>query len=289
MRRAVVEPPEHELAAAANEGARPRVRVHVPGIDRAAATELCIRSLREHAGYPFRLTVGDGGSTDGSIEMLRAMEGRGWLELEVDSSRPWHPEWLDRWVARCDAEFAVFADNDVEFLGEGWLRDLVGTAILTGAALVYGDLCPEFPEYVEHHKGGRVVRMAARPGPWLMLVHVPQVAPLGLSFAFHEERVADTIVVCDVGTLFFQGLQARGLRCVQMPDDYRAKYRHYGAMSWPLAARKLGVDPGPLSDWERKARLIDRRLDLLRAAENQGGEDPTGRNQPRPSVPWNLE
>jgi hypothetical protein len=32
-------------------------------------------------------------------------------------------------------------------------------------------------------------------------------------------------------------------------------------------ARKMGVDPGPLSGWKRKARDIDRRLDLLRAAE----------------------
>jgi hypothetical protein len=267
LRRAAVEPSEHELAAAANEGARRTVRVHIPNIDRATATELCIRSLREHAGHPFRLTVGDGGSTDGSIEMLRTMEARGWLELEVDTSNPWHSEWLDRWLARCDAEFAVFADNDVEFLGGGWLRDLVGTAILTGAALVYADLCPEYPEFVLRHRGGEVVRMPARPGPWLMLVHVPQVTALGLSFAYHEEPLADTTLVCDVGTKFFQGLQARGLRCVQMSDDYRAKYHHYGGMSWPLMARKIGVDAGPLWNWTRKALRMKWRLARLRAAD----------------------
>jgi glycosyl transferase family 2 len=244
--------------------ARRTVRVHVAGRDRVAATELCIRSLREYAGRPFTLTVGDGGSTDGSIEMLQAMEDRGWLELEVDSSGPWHAQWLDRWLGRCDADFAVFADNDVEFLGEGWLRDLVNTAVLTGAALVYGEMCPDLPQYVEHHNDGRVVRMVARPAPWLMLVHVPQVARLGLTFAYHEEKAADRPLVCDIGATFYRGLQARGLRCVEMPAAFRAKYRHYGAMSWPLMARRLSVDPGPLAGWERKTELIERRLELAR-------------------------
>jgi hypothetical protein len=253
------------LGAAIGALARRTVRVHVASDGNATATELCIRSLREHAGHPFRLTVGDGGSTDGSIEMLRVMEDRGWLELEVDRDRPWHPEWLDRWLQGCDADFAVFADNDVEFLGEDWLRDLVNTAVLTRAALVCGEMCHEVREYPEPHHNGRVVHMAARPAPWLMLVHVPRVAPLGLTFAFREEAAGDRPLVCDVGATLYRGLQARGLRCVEMPSAFRAKYHHYGAMSWPLMARRLSVDPGPLGDWERKAELIEQRLEQARA------------------------
>jgi hypothetical protein len=43
------------------------VRVHVATINTAAVTELCIRTMRHTAGYPFDLVVGDGGSTDGSL------------------------------------------------------------------------------------------------------------------------------------------------------------------------------------------------------------------------------
>jgi GT2 family glycosyltransferase len=59
------------------------ITVHVASWNTASATELCLRTMRRHAGHPFALVVGDGGSTDGSLAMLRDFAQRGWLELEV--------------------------------------------------------------------------------------------------------------------------------------------------------------------------------------------------------------
>ena len=37
----------------------PDVQVHFASINTAAVTELCIRTMRHFAGYPFSLVVGD--------------------------------------------------------------------------------------------------------------------------------------------------------------------------------------------------------------------------------------
>src|SRR5947209_19078503 len=105
------------------------VRVYVASIDTAAATELCVRTMRQFAGHPFDLTVGDGGSTDGSLELLRELEARGWPELEVSSGPRLHAQWLDDWLVRCDAPLAVFGDSDVQVRESGWPGDVAHTAL----------------------------------------------------------------------------------------------------------------------------------------------------------------
>jgi glycosyltransferase involved in cell wall biosynthesis len=79
----------------------PDVRVHVPTINTAAVTELCIRTMRRRAGAPFELVVGDGGSTDGSLDVLRRFERDGWLTLEIAPGGRTHAAWLDKWFAEC--------------------------------------------------------------------------------------------------------------------------------------------------------------------------------------------
>lgn len=223
----------------------PSVRVYVTNNDLAEATELCVRSLRRFAGHPFELTVGDGGSTDGSLDLLRDMEERGWLSLEVDEGRPVHAEWLDRWIGECDAELAVFAHNDMEFLAEGWLRDLVETARDTGAALVYAEWAPEEFEFVEPYRG-KVVRLAPKPNMCLMLLDVAKVRSVGASWGFHKElgsSVPEGEVYYDVGAVVYRELIARGLGCVRMPASYPDKYHHWGTLSWraTAAARTSGL------------------------------------------------
>lgn len=250
------------------------VRVHLASIDTAPVTELCIRSMREHAGHPFELTVGDGGSTDGSLEMLRSFERRGWLSVEVER-QPNHYEWLDRWLGRCDEEFAIFVDSDVEFLRDGWLRDLVRTAALERAALVCGELCPEYPFLVEP-VNGRTIRVAARPAPWLLLVRARPIAALGVSFAFREfedESVPEGVLAYDVGGWLFRHARERGLRWVAMPADYHQKYRHYAGMSWRAFARRHGLDSAAKAD-DQSAKLdeIEPKLEVLRRSQEVGAD-----------------
>ena len=217
--------------------------MYVASIDTAAATELCVRTMRQFAGHPFDLTVGDGGSTDGSLELLRELEARGWPELEVSSGPRLHAQWLDDWLVRCDARFAVFVDSDVEFRESDWLADLVDTAVRERAAIVCAEECPEQPSFVEP-VAGRTVRLAARPAPWLLLVDVAETASLRVGFGFRWERsdrVPEGLIAHDVGATLWHAAQAAGMRTARMPDAYRAKYVHYAGMSGDALARAFDL------------------------------------------------
>jgi hypothetical protein len=190
--------------------------------------------MREYAGRDcdFRVTVGESGSSDGSLGMLENLERRGWIELQ--HARRSHAEWLDHWLATCSEDLAVFVDSDVEVLRAGWLDDLVRTAREHSAVLVCGEMLPEqlnFIEPVSH----RAVRLAARPAPWLLLVNVARVRPTGCSFAFSSsvsDAVDEGLIAYDVGATLFRELSARNEIITIMPSSFRRKYFHYAGMSW---------------------------------------------------------
>ena len=93
------------------------VRVYVATINTRAVTELCIRTMRRRAGYPFELVVGDGGSTDGSLEMLRDFEARDWLMLEIAPGGRSHTDWLDKWLAECPAQYVSVGTRRDQIIG----------------------------------------------------------------------------------------------------------------------------------------------------------------------------
>ena len=189
------------------------VTVHVASLNTRAVTELCIRSMRHHAGMPFDLVVGDCGSTDGSLEMLRAFERDGWLRLEVAPEGRRHPEWLDRWLAACPTRFCGFSDSDVEYRRHGWLRDLLTTAERTGAALVATRIqATGGVPYTNPVTGAQAV-LCARPEPWLVLIDVERVRPVvTTSFGYTETRRPDgTLLAFDTMAAFFRDLDAAGL------------------------------------------------------------------------------
>lgn len=235
--------------------ARPAVRVHVASANTRRVTDLCIRSIRRFAGYPFELVVGDCGSIDGSIEMLRRYEDAGWLRLDVSRGWPLHHDWIDKWVRSCAARYAVFVDSDVEFRGRGWLADLVATTRNTGAALITAEFGPEVKNFV-HPVTGELMRQAARPQLWVLLLDIDQVRDVRTSFAaVLEERkdLPEGRITYDTGALYFSELQRRGLAWAAMPPSFLRKARHFGGLSWkPLS--------GLASDWKTdlsiRARLL---------------------------------
>jgi len=240
------------------------VTVHVASYNTLVATELCIRSLRARAGYPLHLVVGDSGSRDGSVEMLRRLEAKGWLSLDVAPAQRQHAEWLDLWLATCPTDYAVFVDSDVEFRRRGWLARLVDQAKAEGAALVAAEMVPETANYVEP-VGGKTVRLAARPSPWLIAVDVRQVRPLAVSFAFRAEPAAvpEGLIAYDVGGILFRSVAELGLRHRVMPPDYQRWFRHYGGLSWlpgsgaPLRKRLDVVHVGWRLRWIRRTNRED--------------------------------
>jgi hypothetical protein len=241
----------------------PRVEVFIASLDTCAATELTIRSLRSCDQSSYEIVVGDGGSTDGSVEMLKALEGYGWLRLELRADRWRHHEWIEHRIASTEAGYLVFCDSDMEFRGARPVRDLVAMAQRTGAALVAAELCPSGPG-VEPFSGSPIV-MAARPSAWLFLVAPARVRDLRQSFAFafspNGAAVAGGLGY-DTGAAWFAELCDRQIPWAVMPGSFTRRFRHHAGLSWrPL----LGAQ-----DDRRTKRIrshIDRRLRAFRDHE----------------------
>jgi hypothetical protein len=236
------------------------VCVYVASANTKPVTELCVRTIHRTAGHPFGLVVGDVGSGDGSLAMLRRLESDGWLRLEVAPTWRQHFEWLDDWTSASSARYVVFVDSDVAFVGTDWLAQLVSTATTTGSALVCAELYPEQVEFV-HPGGGGVMRLAPRPGAHLLLLDTVQVEQIGVGFAPRTTPSGDVpegVVSYDVAALFFRELDRRGLRWTEMDASFEATFRHFGGMSW--RTRKLWPDLWP--GWAQARTLTKIRLAL---------------------------
>ena len=252
------------------------VTVHVASLNTARVTELCIRSMRHYAGRSFELVVGDAGSTDGSLPMLRDFEARGWLGLEVAESGRKHAEWLDLWLARCTTRYAVFSDSDVEYRAPGWLSDLVETATTTSAAMVCARMQTP-PERYVHPVTGAERKLAPRPTPWLLMLDVEQVhgrVDAGFGYRDVDDPTAfGGKVAYDVGAAYFAALEAAGLTWAEMPPAWQPKFRHFGGLTW-LKSGQANATVRVRSRQLAKAGLV--RAHLARARAANWGDAPPG-------------
>jgi hypothetical protein len=216
-------------------GSAPHVRAHLASLDTSAATELCLRTLRGRAGVDeLAITVGDCGSTDGSLDMLDEFVLAGVIRLEVAADGRRHAEWLDHWYASCDARWCLFSDSDVEYRRDGWLRDMLDAGERAGAAVVATRIQARDGVPYEHPVTGARRTLAARPEPWLLLLDVDVLRPVvSTSFAYRDEEQPDgTKIAYDVGAAFYRDVVAAGLTVVEMPAPFAQAYRHYGGLSW---------------------------------------------------------
>ena len=238
----------------------PRVEVFIASLGTCAATELTIRSLRDYDRSDYEIVVGDGGSEDGSVEMLNALEDQGWLRLECRTDRWSHHDWIEHRIAGSAADYVVFCDSDMEFRKANPVRDLVATAQRTGAALVAAEFCAAGPGI--EPVSGSAIRMAERPSAWLFLVQPARIRQLESSFAFTFTQNGTEIeggLAYDTGAAWFAELRERGLPWAVMSGSFTRRFRHHAGLTWrPL----LGLE-----DDRRTARIrshIDRRLRTLR-------------------------
>ena len=165
--------------------------------------------------------------------MLRRLDRQGWLKLQTMVERRSHGEWLDWFLSNCPTSIGVVIDSDVEFLRDGWLRDLVGVLVGEQAAFVGGEATDERPAATAAEGG--VVHSIGRPAaPWLMAFDVKKARALGVGFGTYTHGVDDA------GRPYFFDVAARiqwaaaqaGGPVVTMPASYRRKYRHFRGMSW---------------------------------------------------------
>lgn len=211
------------------------VGIHVASFNTKELTRRCVDSILERTRGAYELTVGDSASADGSLELLQSYERSGRIRLQVESEQRPHSWWLDRWTRESPHEFAVFVDSDVVVRGAGWLGRLVQTAERTGAAIVAGELCREWRDFVEP-VGGVTVRLAERPAPWMLLVRPDRIRELDRSFAWTKretDAVPEGVIAYDIGAWLFEAAKERGLRWQTMSPWYRRRsYAHLHGGSW---------------------------------------------------------
>jgi hypothetical protein len=250
------------------------VTAYIANLNTAHATELCIRSMRHHAGVPFGLVVGDSGSTDGSLALLERLERQGWLDLQVAPHGRDHSDWLSRWIETCSTRYALFSDSDVEFRARGWLRDMVDAATQSGAALLCGRMQQGSECYI-HPVTRAERRLAPRPTAWLFMVDVDQVrGRIEPDFAYREVedfRAFGGKIAYDTAAWYFKQLCEAGLTWAQMPTSWQHSYHHYGGLTWLGPQRS-----GPA--WHIRARQAAKLLivehHLRRARRDHWGESP---------------
>src|SRR5215213_1405556 len=93
---------KYSTTAAPKRSPSSMVTIAIASINTRPFTELAIRSAVRRAGYPAKVVVGDGGSTDGTLEMLDRLSSRLIDEVEIEPNGRSHGEWLDHWVATVD-------------------------------------------------------------------------------------------------------------------------------------------------------------------------------------------
>lgn len=213
----------------------PAVTAYVASLNTSRATELCIRSMREFAGMPFELIVGDCGSTDGSLRMLERFAAMGWLNLEVAPNGRRHPEWLERWLANCPTKYALFSDSDVEYREHNWMADMLAQATNSGAALVCGRM-QQGSECFVHPVTKAERRLAPRPTAWLLMLDTDQVGGrVEADFDYHEVEDFNAFggkVAYDTAAWYFKHLCDAGLTWAEMSPAWQSKYRHFGGLTW---------------------------------------------------------
>ena len=88
----------------------------------------------------WELIVIDSGSSDGSVEMIRAAQPRHFVQIQPHEYNP--SRVMNRAMRLARAEFAIFLNADATPRGTGWLRPLVTGLFDPGTAAVFGRQVP---------------------------------------------------------------------------------------------------------------------------------------------------
>jgi glycosyltransferase involved in cell wall biosynthesis len=126
----------------------PKVSIVTPSFNQARYLPLTLQSIREQDYPDIEHIVVDGGSTDGTLEILRGAPGIRWVS-ERDRGQV---DALNKGFQMCTGEILAWLNSD-----DTMNRNTVSTAVAalqhTGADLVYGNL-----EIVDEH--GKFLRMS---------------------------------------------------------------------------------------------------------------------------------
>jgi GT2 family glycosyltransferase len=108
-----------------------KVNITIVTYNRLECTKRCLESIFKTAGFPFVLNIIDNGSIDGTPRYLQELRSHVdasivnvvLLKRNMGVSVAYNLGW-----DQCPADYYMKIDNDVEFIREGWLAELVAVA-----------------------------------------------------------------------------------------------------------------------------------------------------------------
>src|SRR5436305_13365681 len=105
--------------------ARPKLTIITPSYNQAAFIERTLRSVLDQGYEPLEYIVVDGGSTDGSVEIIERYADRlGWWVSEPDEGQT---DALNKGLARASGDVVAYINNDVQYLPGDLDADVAAT------------------------------------------------------------------------------------------------------------------------------------------------------------------
>ncbi len=243
------------------------VTIAVASRNTRRATELAIRSLR--ATTSAAIWVGDCASSDGSLEVLRALQREGVIQHLDEVEDRSHGQWVDHWRATAPTPLLAVADSDIEVHDPAWLarmRDALRTqrvGLVSVGAHAAG---------VHIEPNTFAMRTVPRPEMYLLLLDVEATRSCTASFDFALAQDGDDWVAWDTGARFAAELDERGIGWGTMPAAFAESVTHWGALSYMTDDRRLPVGWWPRARVRvRRARVEARVARHLRRARRRVG------------------
>ena len=105
------------------------------------ALELCLLSIRKYTEYPFELIVVDNSSQDGSVDLLKKVNGVKVINISGLGIEDRHGNALNIGVQYVRTEYFLILDSDIEILDYNWLTELVAK-IKDSQGVFLGEIAP---------------------------------------------------------------------------------------------------------------------------------------------------
>jgi hypothetical protein len=234
----------------------PRISIVTPSFNQAPYLEATLRSVLEQ-GYPdLEYIVMDGGSTDGSVDILRSHASR--LSYWTSAHDAGQADAINRGLARSTGEILAYLNSDDVYLPGALARVAAHFAAHPEADLVYGD-------YVYLDEQGRVLQhFQAPPFEAAALVlgnTVSQPTVFVRRRAWERVGPFDAALHCVMDLDYWLRAAVAGLRFERVPAE-QAGMRMHAAAKRRRARPRSGARYWPCSTGSMPAGRFPGRFEL---------------------------
>jgi rhamnosyltransferase len=247
--------------------ADPRVTIAMRSYNEGWALRETLPALRAQDYANWDLIVFDSGSTDGSVELIRAAQPRHFVQLLPHDYNP--ARVMNRAMTLAETDRVIFLNADATPQGANWLRPLAEALQDRDTAAVFGRQVPR-PDCraafaCDYERCFGPQRESAR---W---PHFFSMVSSGLRKDVWQRRGFDEAMQYSEDDEYTRWCRSQGYRVLYCPDSVvmhshnytpRQAYKRSFGEAWALAAV-----------WEKSPRLMTRRARLLLGWLNDARRD----------------